>query len=96
VISAELLTDDSFANRIIVQGGWSVPDAAHLIIKEFACSAIRTGELHIYRGVLNDQGKAYLKLFKVCAGNLMTTHRLTEQEAVEELRELYDEIAAIG
>ena len=95
-ISKTFRTDASYATRLIAQGGWSVPDAASLIISEFASDGIRTGELHIYRGVMNDQGKAYLKLFQVCIAKLLSSGKLTEKEAVEQVRELEDEIRAIG
>lgn len=53
-----------------MKGGWSVPDAAHIIISEYASAEMLTGQMHLYRGVLNDKGKAYLKLFKVCTAKL--------------------------
>lgn len=58
------------ATDLIVKGGWSVPDAAHMIISEYASPKILTGQMHLYRGVLNDNGKPYLKLFKVCTAKL--------------------------
>ncbi len=95
-ISRGLRSDGKYANDLIVKGGWSVPDAAHMIISEFASAEILTGQMHLYRGVLNDKGKAYLKLFKVCTAKLMASGRMSEQEAIEGVREFEDEIAAIG
>jgi hypothetical protein len=36
----------------------------------------------LYRGVLGDKGKAYLKLFKVCSVKMMASGRMSEKEAV--------------
>ncbi|MBY5453940.1 hypothetical protein HFO91_30645 [Rhizobium leguminosarum] len=95
-VSRGLQNDNKYANDLIVKGGWSVPDAAHMIISEYASAEIMTGQLHIYRGVLSDKGKAYLKLFKACSSKLMASGRLTEKEAVEGIREFDDEIATLG
>lgn len=53
-----------------------------MIISEYASAEIMTGQLHIYRGVLNDKGKVYLKRFKVSTAKMMASGRLTEKEAV--------------
>ncbi|MBP2572422.1 hypothetical protein J2767_003600 [Agrobacterium tumefaciens] len=95
-VSRGLRTDGKYANDLIVKGGWSVPDATHMIISEYTSSEIMTGQFHLYRGVLNDKGKAYLKLFKVSSAKLMASGRLSEKEAVEGVREFEDEIAKLG
>ncbi|MNE12142.1 hypothetical protein D3C80_1049250 [compost metagenome] len=95
-VSRGLRADGKYANVLIVRGGWSVPDAAHMIISEYASSEIMTGQFHLYRGVLNDKGKAYLKLFKVSSAKLMASGRLSEKEAVEGVREFEDEVAKLG
>ncbi|WP_085034950.1 hypothetical protein [Ensifer aridi] len=95
-VSRGLRADGKYANDVIVKGGWSVPDAAHMIISEYASAEIMTGQFHLYRGVLNDRGKAYLKLFKVCSAKLMASGRMSEKEAVEGVREFEDEIATLG
>lgn len=95
-VSRSLRADGKYANDVIVRGGWSVPDAAHMIISEYASAETLTGQLHIYRGVLNDKGKAYLKLFKVCTAKLVASGRMSEADAVEGVREFEDEIANLG
>lgn len=95
-VSRGLRNDNKYANDLIVKGGWSVPDPAHMIISEYASAEIMTGQLHIYQGVLNDRGKAYLKQFKVTTAKLMASGRLTEKEAIEGVREFEDEIANLG
>ncbi|WGM61749.1 MULTISPECIES: hypothetical protein [Agrobacterium] len=95
-VSRGLRTDGRYASDLIAKGGWSVPDAAHMIISEYASSEIMTGQFHLYRSVLNDRGKAYLKLFKVCSAKLMASGRLSENDAIEGVREFEDEIANLG
>ncbi|WP_234943667.1 hypothetical protein [Sinorhizobium meliloti] len=67
-----------------------------MIISEYASAEILTGQMHLYRGVLNDEGKPDLKLFKVCTAKLMASGRMLEKEAVEGVREFEDDIAALG
>jgi len=87
-ILATVKSDHSFAEETISHGGWGARDAAHLLISEFAASALQSGRLHIYRGALNDQGKAYLRLYKACLGSLMKSGRFSDQEGVEQLMEM--------
>lgn len=64
-----------------------------MINSEYASAEILTGQMHLYRGVLNDKGKAYLKLFKVCTAKLMASgRRMLEKEAVDGVREFEEEI----
>lgn len=88
--------DPSFAKETIVQGGWSARDAAYLILSEFAASALQSGHLHIYRGVLNDQGKAYLRLYKACLGSLMKSGCYSDQEGIDAMLELEKLIGEVG
>ncbi|ANG98372.1 hypothetical protein A8A54_04490 [Brucella pseudogrignonensis] len=88
--------DSKFATDTIKNGGWAVQDAALMILSEFAATALLSGELHVYRGVVNDQGKAYTRLYKFCVGKLMASKRLSEKEAVEQVQEVLDGVAAIG
>lgn len=91
-----LREDGKYATDTIKNGGWAVQDAALMILSEFAASALLSGELHVYRGVVNDQGKAYTRLHKFCVGKLLATGRLSESEAVEQVQEVLDGVAAIG
>ncbi len=88
--------DGKYAADTIKDGGWAAQDAALMILSEFAASALLSGELHVYRGAVNDQGKAYTRLYKFCVGKLMASKRLSEKEAVEQVKELLDGIATIG
>lgn len=88
--------DFSFAENTIGQGGWSVPDAAYLILSEFAVSMLQSGQFHTYRGLLNDQGKAYLRLYKTCVGSLIESRRYSEEEGVDAVIELEKLIAESG
>lgn len=67
----------------------------HTIISEYASAKLLSGQMHVYRRVLNDKGKAYLKLFKVCTAKLMASCRMSEAEAVEGIPEFEDEIATL-
>ncbi|UWL61748.1 hypothetical protein NIK97_17860 [Brucella pseudintermedia] len=95
-VTTGIKTDSSFATDLIVKGGWPVADAAAMLISEFAATALQSGHLHIYRGKLNDQGHAYMRLFKYCVAVLMKHGRLSEGEAVERIREIEDEVQAVG
>ena len=80
-ISSAMKKDQSFAKDTISEGGWSARDAAYLIMSEFAASAVQSGHLHVYRGVMNDQGHAYLRLYKACIGALMKSGRYSTSKA---------------
>lgn len=95
-VVAGIKDDFSFARETIVEGGWSARDAAYLIVSEVAADALQSGHLHIYRGVLNDQGHAYLRLFKACIGGLMKSGRYSDQDGVDSLLELEKLIAESG
>lgn len=95
-VIAGIKKDFSFARETIAQGGWSARDAAYLIVSEFAASALQSGHLHIYRGVLNEQGAAYLRLYKACLGSLMKSGRYSDQEAIDAMIELEKLIADCG
>ena len=95
-ISSAMKKDQSFAKDTISEGGWSARDAAYLIMSEFAASAVQSGQLHVYRGVMNDQGHAYLRLYKACIGALMKSGRYSDLEGVEALTELEEAISEVG
>jgi hypothetical protein len=95
-ISSAMKKDQSFAKDTISEGGWSARDAAYLIMSEFAASAVQSGHLHVYRGVMNDQGHAYLRLYKACIGALMKSGRYSDLEGVEALTELEEAISEVG
>ena len=65
-------------------------------MSEFAASAVQSGHLHVYRGVMNDQGHAYLRLYKACIGALMKSGRYSDLEGVEALTELEEAISEVG
>ncbi len=88
--------DPSFAKETIVLGGWSARDAAYLVVSEFAASVLQSGHLHIYRGVLNDQGKAYLRLYKACVGSLMKSGRYSDQEGINAMLDVEKLIGEVG
>ena len=95
-ISSAMKKDQSFAKDTISEGGWSARDAAYLIMSEFAASAVQSGHLHVYRGVMFDQGHAYLRLYIACFGALMKSGRYSDLEGVEALTELEEAISEVG
>ena len=48
------------------------------------------------QGVMNDQGHAYLRLYKACIGALMKSGRYSNLEGVEALTELEEAISEVG
>lgn len=95
-IIAGATKDPSFARDTIGDAGWSARDAAYVLISEFASDVLCSGQLHVYRGVLNDHGKAYLRLYKACIGSLMKSGRFSDQDGVDALLDLEKGIAAVG
>ncbi|WP_027488932.1 hypothetical protein [Allorhizobium undicola] len=95
-IAETVKTDHDFAKATIGGGGWTALAAGSMLVSEWAHAAIMTGETHIYRGVMNDHGKALLKLYKFMVAQLLHAGKLTEAEAVEQVAELLDEIKKIG
>lgn len=91
------LTDQgTFATDLILRRGWSVGDAANMMIAEYVSGEILSGDLHSYRGMLGEQGKAYLKLFKICTERMIGSGRIPSQQGYEGIRAFEDEIAKIG
>ena len=45
---------------------------------------------------MNDQGHAYLRLYKACIGALMKSGRYSNLEGVEALTELEEAISEVG
>ena len=95
-IFATLIAQGSFAADLIIKRGWSIADATHMMIAEHVSAEILSGKLHSYRGILNDKGNAYLKLFKVCTEKMISSGRIPAQEGDAGMRDFEQEIAAIG
>jgi len=89
-------TDHAFAKATIGTGGWSASAAAAMLLSEWAHAALLTGETHIYRGVVNDHGRAMIKLYKVSVAQMINAGTMTKDEGVEQVAELLDEIKEIG
>lgn len=96
----EILTtvknDRSFSKETISRGGWAAREAAYLLISEFVASVLQSGRFHVYKGALNDEGKAYFRLYKACLGGLMKSGRFSDQEGVEQLLDMERLIAESG
>jgi len=99
-VAAEILRrlthESTFATQLIVKRGWSVKDAANMMIAEYVSAEILAGQMHDRRGILNDKGKAYLKLFKLCTERMISSGRMPAQQGYEGIREFEKEIATIG
>ena len=95
-IFATLIAQGSFAADLVIKRGWSVADAAHMMIAEHVSAEILSGKLHNYRGILGEKGNAYLKLFKVCTERMIGTGCIPAQEGYAGMREFEQEIATIG
>lgn len=93
---SSMMVHGNFAKDLILKRGWSAGDAANMMIAEFVSSEILSGQLHTYRGILNDKGKAYLKLFKVCTERMINSGRIPAQQGYAGIRDFEQEIAAIG
>jgi hypothetical protein len=69
------------------------------LVKELrlgAATSNEPGQLHSYRGVLNDKGKAYLQLFKTCTERMISSGRMPAQQAYAGIRAFEEEIACLG
>ncbi|KRB59111.1 hypothetical protein ASE04_27340 [Rhizobium sp. Root708] len=67
-----------------------------MMIAEHVSAEILSGQLHSCRGILNDKGRGYLKLFKVCTERLIGSGRVPAQLGYNEIREFEAEIARLG
>ncbi|MDM9621961.1 hypothetical protein A6U87_20700 [Rhizobium sp. AC44/96] len=92
----QLTHQGTFAADLILKKGWSVKDAANLMIAEYVSAEILTGQLHSYRGMLNDKGRAYLKLFKMSTEGLISSGRMPAQLGYDGIRAFEEAIATIG
>lgn len=91
-----LTTQGTFATDLILKRDWSAPDATSMMIAEYVSAEILSGQMHSYRGILTDKGKAYLKLFKVCTERMIGSGRMPAQQGYEGIRAFEQEIAMIG
>ena len=92
----QLTHEGTFATDLVLSNGWSVSDAANMMIAEYVSAEILTGKMHRYRGILDDKGKAYLQLFKLCTERMVSSGRMPAQQAYAGIRAFEDEIATIG
>lgn len=92
----QLTSEGTFAVDLILRKGWSVRDAANMMIAEHVSAEILTGQMHSYRGVLNDKGKAYLQLFKTCTERMISSGRMPAQQTYAGIRAFEEEIACLG
>jgi hypothetical protein len=67
-----------------------------MMIAEYVSAEILSGKLHIYRGMLSDKGRSYLRLFKVCTEKMIKSGRMQAQQGYAGIREFEQEIAALG
>jgi len=95
-ILRQLTHEVTFATELILRNGWPVSDAANMLVAEYVSAEILTGQMHSSPGILDDKGKAYLHLFKVCSERLISSGRLPAPQAQSEIRAFEDEIASIG
>jgi hypothetical protein len=95
-ISTVLTVQGNFATDLILKRGWSPADAANMMIAEYVSAEILSGKLHIYRGMLSDKGRSYLRLFKVCTEKMIKSGRMQAQQGYAGIREFEQEIAALG
>ncbi|TBF87889.1 hypothetical protein ELG72_37630 [Rhizobium leguminosarum] len=92
----QLTHEGTFAADLVLRNGWSVGDAANMMIAEHVSAEILTGRMHSHRGVLNDRGKAYLQLFKTCTERMISSGRMPAQQAYAGIRAFEEEIASLG
>lgn len=95
-IFRQLTHQGTFASDLILKKGWPVRDAAQLMIAEYVSAEILTGQLHSHRGMLNDKGRGYLKLFKMSTEGLIGSGRMPAQLGCEGIRAFEEAIASIG
>jgi hypothetical protein len=92
----QLTNEGTFAADLVLRKGWSVGDAANMMIAEHVSAEILTGQMHSYRGVLNDNGKAYLQLFKTCTERMISSGRMPAHQAYAGIRAFEEEITFLG
>jgi len=95
-IFRRLTTQGTFATDLILKSGWSAADATSMMIAEYVSAEILSGQMHSAHGILDDMGKAYLKLFKVCTERMISSGRMPAGEGHDGIRAFEEEIAAIG
>lgn len=95
-IFKRLTHQGNFATDLILKRGWSVSDATSMMIAEYVSAEILSGQMHSDHGILNEMGKAYLKLFKVCTERMISSGRMPADEGHDGVRAFEEEIATIG
>ncbi|XAZ26348.1 hypothetical protein LVY75_34350 (plasmid) [Sinorhizobium sp. B11] len=95
-LSRQLSTEGSFATDLILKRGWSVSDAAHMMIAEHVSAALLSERTHSDQRTAGDKAKAYLQLFKWCSERMISSGRLPAERAQAEIQAFEEEIGYRG